>query len=323
MALDAKVRVADARKERWKTYDAKRKNLVEELEERERAFKKAKLDKAAEDKKRREENERVKEAGKSLREERAREQLEKNKAMEQQEEENAPPELDPLDTTVRVKWTLKARPDLVSAASVLAVLKRFGPADEDAIVVSLRKGKSKSKKDKDDQEEAKPKFGTALVPFKQIADAFGAVGASGRADMGLEGVEVGWVSGKEPAILDWLRNMGKLGSTPSAPSVNNPISPSSAWPGEKAELPQNQPTTGGDSKFSSFPSTFVSPKHTCARIFMLTIFPFQPEVFSEAQPTAVPASSGLDYESITLMRMRQAERERIEREILEQEAAES
>lgn len=36
-------------------------------------------------------------------------------------------------------------------------------------------------------------------------------------------------------------------------------------------------------------------------------------------PTAVP---GLDYESLTLMRMRQAERERLEREILEQEAAE-
>ena len=257
MALDAKVRVADARKERWKTYDAKRKNLVEELEERERAFKKAKLDKAAEDKKQREENERVKEAGKRLREERAREQEEKKKAMEQEEEEDAPPELDPLDTTVRVKWTLKARPDLVSAASLLAILKRFGPADEEAIVVSLRKGKSKSKKDKDEQEDTKPKFGTALVPFKQIADAFGAVGASGRADMGLEDVEIGWVGGKEPAILDWLRKMGKLSLTPSTPGVNNSSSSSSTQPREKAELPQNQPTTGGDSKFSSFPSTFV------------------------------------------------------------------
>ena len=32
--------------------------------------------------------------------------------------------------------------------------------------------------------------------------------------------------------------------------------------------------------------------------------------------------SGLDYESLTLMRLRQAERERLEREILEQEAQE-
>ena len=36
-------------------------------------------------------------------------------------------------------------------------------------------------------------------------------------------------------------------------------------------------------------------------------------------PTSVP---GLDYESLTLMRMREAERARLEREILEQEAAE-
>ena len=40
-------------------------------------------------------------------------------------------------------------------------------------------------------------------------------------------------------------------------------------------------------------------------------------------PSSVPAPiSGLDYESLTLMRMREAERARLEREILEQEAAE-
>ena len=41
-------------------------------------------------------------------------------------------------------------------------------------------------------------------------------------------------------------------------------------------------------------------------------------------PTKAPTSSvaGLDYESLTLMRLRQAERERLEREILEQEARE-
>ena len=46
MALDAKMRVKEARKARFAAYDNKRKNLVEELEEREREFKKAKVDKA-------------------------------------------------------------------------------------------------------------------------------------------------------------------------------------------------------------------------------------------------------------------------------------
>lgn len=39
----------------------------------------------------------------------------------------------------------------------------------------------------------------------------------------------------------------------------------------------------------------------------------------KATQVAVP---GLDYEALTLMRLRQAERERLEREILEQEAKE-
>ena len=39
-------------------------------------------------------------------------------------------------------------------------------------------------------------------------------------------------------------------------------------------------------------------------------------------PSATTDVPGLDYESLTLMRMRQAERERLEREIREREARE-
>ena len=45
MALDAKQRLKEARKARYAKYDAKRKNLVDELEEREHAFKKARVEK--------------------------------------------------------------------------------------------------------------------------------------------------------------------------------------------------------------------------------------------------------------------------------------
>ncbi len=46
MAVDAKQRLKQARAERFKSYDTKRKNLVERLEERERAFKKARTGEA-------------------------------------------------------------------------------------------------------------------------------------------------------------------------------------------------------------------------------------------------------------------------------------
>lgn len=96
------------------------------------------------------------------------------------------------------------------------------------------------------------KTGTALVPFTQIGAAFAAVGASGRVDLGLDGVKITWVGGKEPQVLAWLRRNGKLGATGGA------TSPSPAPSGIKANLPQDQSTqsSSGD-PFSSFPSTFV------------------------------------------------------------------
>ena len=73
LALDAKLRIKEARKARYATYDAKRKGLVEELEERERALKKARLESEAERKQRLRENERIMEEGRQLREQRERE----------------------------------------------------------------------------------------------------------------------------------------------------------------------------------------------------------------------------------------------------------
>lgn len=51
----------------------------------------------------------------------------------------------------------------------------------------------------------------------------------------------------------------------------------------------------------------------------------QPDVDTTTFPSATNSgmiASGLDYETLTLMRLRQAERARLEREIREREAAE-
>lgn len=69
LALDAKLKIKQARAERFKSYDSKRKNLVEELEERERAFKKARVDKQKEEADALYANEKIKAEGKKLREE--------------------------------------------------------------------------------------------------------------------------------------------------------------------------------------------------------------------------------------------------------------
>ncbi|KAK2461274.1 hypothetical protein APHAL10511_006801 [Amanita phalloides] len=283
LALDAKLRLKKARTERYKAYDSKRKNLLDELEERERAFKKAKVEKQKEDAARWQENERIKDEGRKRREQREQElkqrQVEVEAAVQAERDEDEPPSLDPLDTTVRVKFTLKAHPELTTSAAIASLLSQFGPSDTDSIVLSLKA----SKKSSAGTEDKKAKYGTALVPFKQIGDAFAAVCASSRPERGLNGVEVSWVGGKEPQILGWLKKMGKLGGNHLLDKLSAPMQTSTSN-GQKPTLPQEQTRQSGTGAFSSFPSTF-------------------PDLSKPPSTTPSTTLPGLDYESLTLMRV--------------------
>ncbi|KAJ7204779.1 hypothetical protein GGX14DRAFT_646270 [Mycena pura] len=293
LALDAKLRAKAARDARFKGFDAKRKTMLSELEERERAFKKAKMNQETDEASRREETERIKDEGRRMREEREnglRSRPSDVRPPPVEDDADEAPSLDPLDTTIRLKFKLSAHPDLATPAALSKLLAPFGATDTESIVVS-----SKAPKKSPDKP---PKHATALVPFKQIGDAFAAVCASGRTDRGMAGIEAGWVGGKEPEILGWLKRMGKLSAQPLPPV--SPPTPGTSAPGD-GQLPQTAPTASG-LPFSSFPASF-------------------PDVPSFPSEPMAPAP-GIDYEALTLMRLRQAERERLEREILEQEAAE-
>ncbi|KDQ58510.1 hypothetical protein JAAARDRAFT_57434 [Jaapia argillacea MUCL 33604] len=303
MAVDAKIRLKEARKQRYAAYDNKRKTMVEELEQRERAFKKTRMEKEKEEMARWQENEKIMDEGRKLREEREKETLRKESEREKAEtaaeeaETDAPPDLGDWDTTIKLKFLLSSRPDL-SAPDVLAkLLSPFGPIDASSIVISKKPPKKAPHKP--------PKFATALVPFKQIGDAFAAVSASGREERGLKDVEIGWAEGKEPAILGWLKKQGKLGGVsltrpqPTPTPVSS--SPGVAASAQTATKPQLRPAANPSSSFSSFPETFPTTSTT------------------SQQSAKAPSLPGLDFESLTLLRMRQAERERLEREIREQE----
>ncbi|KAI1793696.1 DnaJ-domain-containing protein [Ganoderma leucocontextum] len=293
-SLDAELRSREALKARYANYDAKRKRLVKELEEREREPEKARVRKEAENKRQRE-NQRIMEEGRQLREQRERElqkRGQEREALQQkaQQETNAgvgPPPSGPLDTTVRVKWTLSSRLALVDAASIAAVLTPFGAIDKSSIVLSPKLTAPK-----------KPKRRTALVPFTEIGAAFAAVCASGRAEHGLQDIEVTWAGGAEPELIGWLKKTSQLGGTangrppPSPHGVSSTPTPGLATPASEDAF---------SSSLSTFPDLDAAPQWPSA-------------------PTAVP---GLDYESVTLTRMRHwAERERLAHEIREQEAAE-
>ena len=238
LALDAQLRLAAAKKARFAAYDNKRKALVTELEERERAFKKSRLEQEKQRAAREGENDRIKEAGRRMREEREKrmEELARAKVEEVRAEadedalnENAPPTLGPYDTTIRVKFTLSAFPSLDTASALAAHLKRFGEIDEGAVVLSikLKKAGKKKKSSEKGADEGAPGEGekvvNAVVPFTQIGAAFAVVSSGPK--LKEQGMEVSWVGGSEPPILEWLRERGELGgklkqSIPSAASFN-------------------------------------------------------------------------------------------------------
>lgn len=202
---------------------------------------------------------------------------------------------------MRLKYTLASQPTLTTPESISSILSPFGTVDTGDILVSLKPAPPK-----------KPKRGIALVPFKQIGDAFAVVCASGREERGLKDVEVSWAEGKEPELIGWLKKMGKLGSGRQEKKTDSGAHspPSLKTPADSAS----------DTPFSSFPSTFVSLFLRLTRNVAYCSYLLQPD-FSEPTLTRPETSvPGLDYEALTLMRMRQAERERLEREIREQDA---
>ncbi|CAL1699752.1 unnamed protein product [Somion occarium] len=259
MALDAKVRIKEARKARYAQYDHKRRNLVEELEERERAFKRSKMEKEAKQKEMWRENERVMEEGRLMREAREKELrkreeevMEEARKAKERTSELEPPPVGTLDTTVRVKYTLSTHPELTTAEQLSALLRPFGVTDISDILISLKPSPPK-----------KPKRGTAIVPFKQIGDAFAAVCASGREERGLKDVEITWAEGKESGLIEWLKKMGQLGSNGVTPSRFSATSTASS-PATSPTQPSGEPDSTS-TPFSSFPSTFVS----CPRYILM------------------------------------------------------
>ncbi|CAE6448032.1 unnamed protein product [Rhizoctonia solani] len=269
--LDASRKIKLARAERFAAYDTKRRGLQNELEERERAFKKARVEKAQAEQALQEEIERLGEEGRRRRKEKEG-ALHKAEEPAQRSRPSAPgvpgqPPIGPHDTTLRLKYKLATHPTLTTATALAAQLAVFGPVDTGAIVVSLKANKK--------QPDKPPKIATALVPFEKAGDAYACLCSAGKMDRGLEGVEVNWVTEDEPEIIKWLRLQGNTAASSYEPK-------------------------DGEAPFPSFPT----------------------DSLSDGTASIPQEQPGLDYESITLMRMRQLERERLEREILEQEAAE-
>jgi DnaJ family protein C protein 17 len=276
LAIDAKIRIQNARKERFAGSDAKRRRMLEDLEERERVLKKARMERREEEVKRWADVERVKDEGKKMMEEKEKEirmrEEEAERTRTQAEEEDTPPTIGAysarhvnrilicstgaLDTTIRLKYTLTNHPTLTTPASLKALFSPFGQTDEALTFLSLKPPKKYPNKP--------AKYATAVVPFHKIGDAFAAVCASEREERGLKGIEIGWAGekGKEPEIIGWLRRKGKLDTNREVKFESKSATPTTDGAEMKADTPQSKTRSPESSAYSSFPASFVRTIHS-------------------------------------------------------------
>ncbi|TKA51048.1 hypothetical protein B0A53_05843 [Rhodotorula sp. CCFEE 5036] len=214
-SFDALLTARNARKARFAALDNKRKALAEDLEAREREFKKQKAGEATEAQRKRQELERLKEEGRRLREMKMNEANAGEQARQQEEAERderrrareggaaaangggpaGVVELGPLDKTLKVKWQRSVHPSLGSVEALTTFFRTaLAPHDPDLDSVVLSS--------KTLAQPSKGKFGSGVVAFRSLKAAVRAVkGKAADPDGMWRGFEVDWAAGQPPAAL--------------------------------------------------------------------------------------------------------------------------
>ncbi|KAK4694049.1 hypothetical protein P7C70_g8812, partial [Phenoliferia sp. Uapishka_3] len=211
-SFDALLAARNARKLRFAGLDNKRKALAEDLDRREKEFKRTKGEEVRE----RGELERLKEQGRKMREEREKEgeergrremgekrdEQERVKREEERERRKGAVELGPLDMTLKIKWAPATHPTILDADSLqstLSSLLKPNPVDIDSVVIST----------KFKANPTKGKHASAVVSFKSLAAAVRVMKARESGGVGWEGLEVNWAAGSPPAVLGGERKADK------------------------------------------------------------------------------------------------------------------
>jgi DnaJ family protein C protein 17 len=198
---DQEASAKEARAARFAGLDSKRKAQVADLNEREDAFKRSKEDEFTKQRQRDLEIQRLRDEGARLRREKDQQEQARRQSALAQSAATASPVvhtagvhgLDPLDTTLRLKWPRASLPDCDSEAGLRALLLPHLPSTDsiDSLVISSKLKASPSK--------SKNKSGSAVVSLKTLNATIKLVQAAERKKLP-EGFEVTWAAGEVPKL---------------------------------------------------------------------------------------------------------------------------
>ncbi|GAA5837989.1 hypothetical protein JCM9279_004094 [Rhodotorula babjevae] len=245
-AFDTKLAAANARKQRFAALDSKRKQLAEDLEEREQAYKRYKTASTELAGRKKQELERLKEEGRRMREARAGQAAKEGKDREDEvlrrakKEEDARRrsagtatgdgapivDLGPLDKTLKVKWLKARHPTLTTPDAVEAFLSgALAPLrpDIDSVVLSAKTLAAAAT----GAGPTKGKHGSGVVAFRTLSAAVRVVRGKEADPQGVwADFEVDWAAGSPPAALGAAPPPAATAPRPPSP----PRAPSFAAP---------------------------------------------------------------------------------------------
>ena len=277
-----------AKKRRTEAFDMHRRKMQADLECRENKAKRARVDMDDEEARFRAQLAKLQEEGEKLRHKREAALRAAATDTEQQQEEK-PSERDiesprsqfsELDRTISVRWRRRGGGERLDENALRSLFGRFGKIQD---IIYKDGGKDK-------------KYQNGLIIFESIVGAHSAVHSflDSPDDCFKAFKTVKWAAGKEPGLGKDLVSPSPTPESSRAKSSSEtpPTSRPTAWvppPATRHDNPKRVPS------FASFPSAAATSQHPS---------------FSKSEAAMSP-----DYESITLMRMREAEKRKLEAEI--------
>jgi DnaJ family protein C protein 17 len=201
--------------------------MAQDLEQREKDFKRQKGEEDIAARQKKSELERLKEEGRKLREsrekqaqtqeadevrsrkEKERERKELEKRMQNQRDGIV--ELGPLDKTLKIKWLKSLHPSLASTEAVTQYIERLlhpSKPDIESIVISSKTLANPSK----------GKYGSGVIAFKTLSAAVRLVKGKRKArenEADWKGFEVDWAAGSPPAALAGEEGIESTSTEPS------------------------------------------------------------------------------------------------------------
>ncbi|WVR04772.1 hypothetical protein IAU60_001784 [Kwoniella sp. DSM 27419] len=321
--VDTKLENDRKKREKYAASDAKRKAMIDALTAREDDAKRAKVEQA-ERRRQAAEEEAIKDAGRKMLEQaQRRAALAQAQAQAQAGLKSAPlaseagpsrqamdgsatqPEITPADLTLII--SLPPHSPIVDASIQSDLERRYGPISH-VIYSDPPKVEGKKKKSKKVVVEfAKGNWGGCWACWKDHELA-----------KGLNGGKVRWAAGQVPEWVAWAEQQKESGATVSSGGTNGHSSNATSQAQSNMDGPTFSFNTG---QSADMPSSDSAPSFASAPDFGGTTMADLLASHAKGQADAkAQKRKNDDFESMTLLRMRQMERERLEEQIRREEA---